>query len=133
MLFEKKIVTEIKKKQQLTKDFNNICDLFADNKLSIHFGEDKMKSFLPSFKRNLKLLGELDLRYNKIKIKQHKHVNYLGCMLDETMPSETVALRVTEKVNSRLKFLLWFLDVPLCRFLGNALMQPHFDYGYTAW
>ena len=92
-----------------------------------------MKSILLSFKRNLKLLRELDLRYNKIKIKQHKHVNYLGCMLDETMPSETVALRVTEKVNSRLKFLLRFLDVSHCRFLGNALMQPHFDYGCTAW
>ena len=25
-------------------DFNNLCDWFVDNKLSIHFGEDKTKS-----------------------------------------------------------------------------------------
>ena len=34
----------------------------------------------------------------------NKHVNYLGCVLDETMLGETMALRVIEKINSRLKF-----------------------------
>ena len=81
LLFQHKNVTEIKK--QLTKDFSNICDWFVDNKLSIHFGEDKTKSILFSSKRNLKLVEELDIRYKDIKIKQYKHVNYLGCMLDE--------------------------------------------------
>ena len=58
-----------------------------------------------------KLLEELDVRYKGIKIKQHKLVNYLGYVLDETMLVETVALRVTEKINSMLKFLYpknWF-------------------------
>ena len=44
-------------------------------------------------------------------------MNYLGCMLDESMPGETMALRVIEKIHSRLKFLYrknWFLDVLLC-------------------
>ena len=50
LLFQHKNVTEIKK--QLTKDFSNICDWFVDNKLSIHFGEDKTKSILFSSKRN---------------------------------------------------------------------------------
>ena len=27
--------------KQLYKDFENICDWFVDNKLSIHFGDDK--------------------------------------------------------------------------------------------
>ena len=81
LFFQRKNVTEIKK--QWTKDFNNICDWFVDNKLSIHFGEDKMKSILFSSKRNLKLVEELDIRYKDIKIKQYKHVNYLGCMLDD--------------------------------------------------
>ena len=41
----------------------------------------------------------------EIKIKQHnKHMNYLGCVLDETMLGETMALRVIEKFNSRLMF-----------------------------
>ena len=31
-------------------------------------------------------------------------MNYLGCVLDETMLGETMALRVIEKFNSRLMF-----------------------------
>ena len=42
-----------------------------------------------------------------------------------------MALRVIEKINSRLKFLYRknrFSDAPLRRPLCNALIQPHFDY-----
>ena len=63
-------------------------------------------------------------------------MNYLGCTLDESMSGETMALRVIEKSNSRLKFLYRknrFLDVPLHSLLCNALIQPHFDYACTAW
>ena len=105
-------------------------------KISIHFGEDKTKSILFSFKRNLKLVEELDIRYKEIKIKQHKHVNYLGCMLNETTSGETMDLRVIGKINSRLKFLYRknrCLDVPLHRLPCNGLIQPHFDYVSTAW
>ena len=28
---------------QLNRDFNSLCDWFVDNKLSVHFGEDKTK------------------------------------------------------------------------------------------
>ena len=86
-----------------------------DNK---HIGEDKTKSILFSSRRNLKLVEELDIRYKEIKTKQHKHVNYLGCVVDETMSGETMALRVIKKINLRLKFLYrknWFLEVPLRR------------------
>ena len=61
LLFQHKNVTEIKK--QLTKDFSNICDWFVDNKLSIHFAEDKTKSILFSSKCNFKLVEEFDIRY----------------------------------------------------------------------
>ena len=47
-----------------------------------------------------------------------------------------MALRVTEKIISRLNFLYrknQFLDVPLRRLLCNALIQLHFDYNCTAW
>ena len=134
LLFQHKSVTEIKK--QLTKDFSNIGDWFVDNKLSTHFGEDKTKSVLFSSKRNLKLVEKLDIKYKEIKIKQHKHMNYLWCVLDETMTGETMALTVIEKINSRLKFLYRknrFLDVSLRRLLCNSLIQPHFDYACTAW
>ena len=36
-------------KEKLTKNFSSICDWFVDNKLSIHFREDKTKSILLSF------------------------------------------------------------------------------------
>ena len=29
------------------KEFENVCDRFADNKLSVHFGEDKTKCIPP--------------------------------------------------------------------------------------
>ena len=90
MLFKHKNVTEIKEKQ-LTKDVSNIDDWFVDNKLSIPLGDDKTKSILFSSKHNLKLVEE-DIRHKEIKIKEHKHLNYLECVLDETM-----ALRVIEK------------------------------------
>ena len=41
-MFQHKEVEEIEK--VLNNDFENICDWFADNKLSIHFREDKTKS-----------------------------------------------------------------------------------------
>ena len=31
---------------RLNNEFNKLCDWFVDNKLSIHFGEDKTKSIL---------------------------------------------------------------------------------------
>ena len=40
-----------------------------------------------------------------IKIKRHdEHVNYLGCVLDETMLGVTMAVRVIEKIISRMIF-----------------------------
>ena len=44
---------------QLNNDFNSLCDWFIDNKLSIHFGEDKTKSIIFGSKMKLKSLKEL--------------------------------------------------------------------------
>ena len=33
-------------KENLNRIFNSLCDWFIDNKLSIHFGEDKTKSMV---------------------------------------------------------------------------------------
>ena len=40
LVFQGKDVIEIKR--QLNRDFKNICKWFAVNRLSIHFGEDKI-------------------------------------------------------------------------------------------
>ena len=47
-----------------------------------------------------------------------------------------MANKVKSKVNARLKFLHRknkYLTPNLCRLLCNALIQPHFDYAYSAW
>ena len=78
-------------KKQLNKDFENVSDWFVDNKLSIHFGEDKTKSILFASKRKIKSARKLNVKYKNIKIKQHSQVTYLGCVLDETLCGEPMA------------------------------------------
>ena len=114
--------------KRLNEDFENLCDWFVDNKLSIHFGEDKTKSILFASKRRAKNICQLNIKYKDINIKQHSEVTCLGCVLDETMSVEPMALKV--------KFLYRknrFLSPELRRMLCNALIQPHFDYACPAW
>ena len=118
---------------RLLTDFNSLCDWFEDNKLSIHLGVDKTKSILFS-KRKKK---ENILIYRRdIKIIQNTKVSYLGCVLDENLSGESMAIKALGKINSRLKFLHRkneFLTAPLRRLLCNALIQPHFDFASSAW
>ena len=120
----------------LNKNFNSLCDWFVENKLSIHFGEDKTKSIIFGTKRKLKHVHQLDIRRGEIKIKQHTEVTYLGCILDCNLSGQDMAIKVLKKINSRLKFLYRKQDVlnaSLKRLLCNALIQPHFDYACQAW
>ena len=59
LVFQSKNVKDIEK--QLNEDFANIFDWFVDNKLSIHFGEDKTKSILFASKRKIKKLQRLEI------------------------------------------------------------------------
>ena len=43
LVFQHKNVKEIENK--LNKDFSNLCEWFVDNKLSIHFGDEKKNQF----------------------------------------------------------------------------------------
>ena len=52
LLFQHKKVEEIQ--NVLTENFSNLCDWFVDNKLSIHFDEDKTKSILFSSKHKVR-------------------------------------------------------------------------------
>ena len=90
---------------QLNEDFSNICDWFVDNKPSIQFGEDKAKLILFASKFQRKNIKKLYIKYGNIQIKQHSKVKYLGCLLDETMSGEAMALNVVNKINNMLKFL----------------------------
>ena len=114
-----------------------LCDWFVDNKLSIHFGEDKTKSILFGSKHKIKKSKPLNIQYNDIKIKQYSKVTYLGCIFDETLSEESMAIHVINKINSRLRRFLHrqnrFLNFPLRRSLCNAMIQPFFDYACNAW
>ena len=103
LIFQHKHETEIEK--HLNKDFSNLCEWFLDNKLSIHFGEDKTKSILFGSKRKLKKVGKLNITYQGTDIKPYSQVTYLGCILDEAMSGEPVAYKTIQKINSRLNYL----------------------------
>ena len=121
LVFQIKNVKDIEK--QLNEDFANMRDWFVDNKLSIHFGEDKTKSILFASKRKIKKLQKLEILYNNIRIKQHPRVTYLGCILEEAMSRESMANKVISKVNARLKFLHRknkYLTPNICRLFCNA-------------
>ena len=118
-----------------------MCGWFDDNKLSVHFGQGKTKSSLFGTKYRLQNAKALSIVYNGTKIKQYEKVKYLGCILDQSVSGESMALNVIDKVNLRLKFLhrqnrLCVKTVktpPLRRMLCDALIQPLFDYACTAW
>ena len=46
-------------REELTKNYSNLCDWFIANKLSIHFGEYKTKSFLHQKQKK----GKLELEH----------------------------------------------------------------------
>ena len=69
-------------------------------------------------------------------LKQFSTVEYLGCLLDDTLSGQEMALKVLKKVNGRLRFLYRqgkYLNPRLRRMLCNTLIQPHFDYACSAW
>ena len=84
--------------RQLNKDFSNVCTWFIDNKLSIHLGKEKTKCILFSPKQKKKEEKKLDIFHNDLKIQQYSSVTYLGCILDESMSGDQMALQVIKKI-----------------------------------
>ena len=69
LIFQQRDITEIE--TALNKNFIMLCDWFVDNKLSIHFGEDKTKSILFGSKHKIKRSKPLNIQYNDIKTKKY--------------------------------------------------------------
>ena len=103
LIFQHKGINIIE--HQPNRNFSNICDWFVDNKLSIHFGEDKIESILFAPLNKCKKLRKLNISYGSLKIKQYAEVTYLGCILDESLSRESMVLNIVSKINTRLKFL----------------------------
>ena len=102
IVFQYENVTKIEK--QLLRDFSSLCNGFVDNKLSLHFSQGK-KGILFGGKHKLRNAKALNIVCNSTEIKQYEKVKYLGCILEQNLSRESVALNVIDKVNSRLKFL----------------------------
>ena len=114
---------------------SNICEWFVDNKLSIHFGEDKTKSILFCTKDRKRKTGTLDIQYGDVRIKQYSKVTYLGCELDESLSGEAKVLKVINKINVRIKFVYRknrYLTPYIKRLLCNAFIQQHFNHACSA-
>ena len=61
ILYQHQNVVQIEKRH--IEGFENSCDWFVDNKLSIHFSGDKAKSILFDSKRTVKNIRQLNIRY----------------------------------------------------------------------
>ena len=82
ILYQHKDVVQIEKR--LNEVFEDLCDWFVDNELSIHFGEDgedKTKSILFASKQRSKNIHRLNIKYKDINMKQHSKITYLRSVL----------------------------------------------------
>ena len=64
-----------------------------------HFDEDKTKSILFAPLNKYKKLCKINISYGSLKIKQYSEVTYLGCILDESLSGESMALNVVSKIS----------------------------------
>ena len=67
--------------ENIYQDFNSLCDWFLDNKLSIHFSEDKTKTILFCPKNLKKRAEPLLVKRNDVTLKQFLSVEYQGCQI----------------------------------------------------
>ena len=109
---------------QLNEDFCNICDWFLDNKLSIHFDEDKTKSILFAFKFKRKNTNKRYIKYGDIQIKQHSKVKYLGCLLNARIAGEAMALYIFVWLNRNDSSSNFLLPIQLQKSLSTVLRSP---------
>ena len=75
LVIQHKNINETEK--QINKDFENVCNWFVDNKLSIHFNNDKTKSILFATKFKIKTVRKRNITYGDIQLKRHSNVKHL--------------------------------------------------------
>ena len=80
----------------LNKEFSSLCQWFIDNKLSLHFGEDKTKSILFSKTRGLREI-KINISFTRHSIKQHETVQCLGCQPDSKLSGKAMVSKVLKK------------------------------------
>ena len=95
----------------------------------------RKKYILFSPKHRSKSIGQIQISYKNVNIKQYSKVTYLGCVFDECLTGKSMTMQVCIKVTSKLNFLYRknrFLSKVLRKLLCNTLFQPHLDYACAA-
>ena len=116
----------------LNKEFSSLFQWFINNRLSIHFEEDKTKAIL--FMIN-KTEAKLKICFQDHYIKQYNCVEYLGCLCDNNLFGESMARIALKKINGNLKFLYRqaiFLNLHAKDYFAMPLFSHIFDYGCTS-
>ena len=89
-------------KKQLNEDFENFCNWSVDNKLSIHFREDKAKSILFTSNWKAKNICQLNIKYKgKYKTAFASNISWMHARRDDVRRANDII----NKINSKLKFL----------------------------
>ena len=73
---------------KLNQDFKTLCDCFFS------IWEEKTKIILFSLKNLSKLAEPLIVKHNDVILKQYPSVEYLECLLDNTLSGEDMAVKV---------------------------------------
>ena len=118
--------------KRLNADFKTFCEWFKNNKLFIHFCEDKTKLNLFQ-KRNL-LYPVLNIFWNEKIIGHYSAVKYIECLLNGNTSGESMAKRTLKNYWKHRNFFTASLSTLHTLFmLCNDLIQKHFDFACFYW
>ena len=127
---EDKVVVE----NTLSSELVKVSRWLNDNKLSLNLS--KTESILFGSNHNLRISPGLKVVVGVNEVVNRQEVTYLGCILDNKLTGENMALKVVTKVNQKVKFLARVsnqVDQRALKILASALVQCHFDYACTSW
>ena len=92
-----------KNEEQLGNELSSLNGRLVDNRLSIHLG--KTESILFGSKKRLGISLQMNVTCGETMVASTKSVRYLGVDLDQSLDGNYIAENISNKGNSRLKFL----------------------------
>ncbi len=120
--------------EKLDEEMFKVKDWLAENKLLLHLG--KTESIMFGSKYKLSKEDDLVIKVDGYELTNKTSINYLGCVLDNSLSGTSMARKVFGKVNARIKFIsryAGFSDRDSLMVLATGLVQSHFDYACFSW
>jgi len=105
-----------------------------DNRLSLHLGQ--AQSILFGTRLKLRISPNFEVKCGQSVITAQTKVYYLGCVIDNILSGDDMAMKAHNKITNRTKFLARnanILDSATLKTLPRALVLCHFDYAATFW